>query len=109
MTLHIELLTGEIQEVPIPPLTQVAFERHYKMAIGNMGDDPKMEYSYWMTWHALHVGRPGKPEFEAWLETIAGLAPDPSSDTEVDPDSDPLDGVGPSGVSLPSPLNPGLG
>lgn len=100
MELNVEMASGETVTVNVPPLTQVAFEREFKMPLASLGDDPRLEYTYWMAWHAMTAGRPNKPTFDAWLETVAGLV---GGDEE---EADPLDQTAPSGESLPAPSSP---
>lgn len=104
MTITVEMASGESIDVDVQPVTQVAFEREFKIPLASLGDDPRMEYSYWLAWHASQRGRPNAPTFDAWLETVDGLSSGAESDAEDD--ADPLAATAPSGGSLPSPSNP---
>lgn len=82
--LAVEYLDGRTVTVRVLPVTQVAFERQFKMSFGaafSEDSKPLMEHMFWVTWHAARTGL----EFDDWLESVAGI---PTSEPEaVDPTS----------------------
>jgi hypothetical protein len=59
-------------KVTVLPVTQVAFERHFKCAFAaafNEDVKPSFEHIYFIAWHAARSGL----EFDPWLETVAGI------------------------------------
>lgn len=98
MTITVEMASGETLEVEVHPVTQVAFEREFKMPLASLGDDPRLEYSYWLAWHASQRGRPNALKFDDWLETVDGLSAG-ADDPDIEDDADPLGATAPSGGS----------
>ena len=59
---------------PVSPTVIVAFERNFKMGIGQaFTDQLKFEHLYWLGWKAEHsAGEVVKP-FDGWLEDVDGV------------------------------------
>jgi hypothetical protein len=88
--LSVEYLDGRVVNVRVLPVTQVAFERHFKMAFGaafQPGVATQMEYLYWVAWHAARTG----VEFDEWMESIGEVGA--TDDEAVDP-TNPAASVG---------------
>lgn len=68
----VEHLDGRTSTVRVLPVTQVAFERHFKTSFASafsQTQSPLMEHVFWVAWHAARSG----VDFDQWLETVAGL------------------------------------
>lgn len=99
--MRVRLLDGTVQEAKLRPVTQVAYERHFKQSLSRLAEsDAVVTGSLWLTWHALHAGKANVPEFETWIESVDEIM----MDDEVE--ADPL-GASPSlGGSLQPPSSP---
>jgi hypothetical protein len=100
LQLDITSAGGTHAEVTVDPLTQVLYERQYKVHLGD--GDIGMEGIYWMAWKAQKIPVP----FDTWLGTIEAVKALPQP--EEDGDADPLDTGQSYGDTLPSPSSPGL-
>ena len=102
LQLDITTLSGATERVPVLPLTQVAFERHFSTPDNpvRLNADVSMENMYWLAWHASRA----TVKFDTWIDTIEEVA----AVIEEDDDSGPLDSSPPSGMSSPSPSSPAL-
>lgn len=100
MSITVEYVDGRTEEVNVPPVSQVAFEREHKMPLANLGDEPYLMHSYWLAWHGSTAGRQDRPSFEDWLDTVAGLGDGDGGDVA------PLDQTASFGPSLPQPSSP---
>jgi hypothetical protein len=90
MSVSVEMVNGDKATLAILPKTIVAFERKFKIGLGAIATDSKMEYIYWLAWDASHVaGQVVKP-FDDWLNDVVSV--------EADEDEVPLDKT----PSLPS-------
>ena len=80
LELKVEYADGRTQVVAVKPVTQVAFERHFKRGFAGIGADLHVEHLYWLAWHALRPDAPS--DFDVFLSEVAGIEgvddPDPS-------------------------------
>jgi hypothetical protein len=77
-------LDGTKETYPILPVTNVAFERQYRMGMGQAAKEPHSEHTYWIAWDCeRRSGKVVKP-FDEWLETVA--------DVTADREPNPFDG-----------------
>lgn len=89
--------------VRVGPKTQIAFERHFDVAMFNY--NRRLEHTYWMCWHALHETKPDTPEFNDWLTDVDDVVyqidtPDnPVGDEAVNPEPDPSQKAQPAATS----------
>lgn len=80
---------GRSQRVTVKPVTQVAFERHFKCSFAEaFSGQPAFEHIYFVAWHAARTGF----EFDPWLDTVDGI--DFEVPVQVDPTS-PAASAGP--------------
>lgn len=75
---------GRTEEVVVRPRTQIAFERHYNIAIAAAFDPEsstgmRLEHMYFMAYHASKSA----VEFDDWVDTVDGI------DVEVEGTVDP--------------------
>jgi hypothetical protein len=98
-TVTVKKIDGSEETYSILPVTNVAFERQYRMGLGQAAKDPHSEHTYWIAWDCeRRSGRVVKP-FDEWLETVAEV----SAKAE---DGNPTDGslmppTSPDSPSLP--------
>lgn len=106
-TITVRHTDGTTSSAPITPTVQVAFERHFKCGVQVLAepDTLRLEYIYWMAWQATTAGRPNRPEFDVWLDTVEEI----EQNEEQEDGPSPLGGTPPTGGSLPSPSSPALG
>lgn len=71
-------------ELVVRPSSQVMFERHFNIGVGEIGKN--FEHMYWLAWHTckrLSDNPRGFIEFDPWLETLISLdvkeVPDPKA------------------------------
>jgi hypothetical protein len=80
MPMTINYIDDRSQEVTVLPVSQVAFERHFKCAFTAAFEQaPAIEHIFYLAWHAARTGL----EFDPWLETVAGV--DVGAADAVDP------------------------
>ena len=73
MSVSVEMVNGDKATLAILPKTIVAFERKFKIGLGAIATDSKMEYIYWLAWDASHVaGQVVKP-FDDWLNDVVSV------------------------------------
>jgi hypothetical protein len=89
-TMTVEYADGRRNETRVLPVTQVAFERKFKMAFvaAFNVDTPQLEHLYFIAWHASRTGI----EFDDWLETVVAIDP-PEGAESADP-TPPTDSAG---------------
>lgn len=85
----VEYADGRTSPVRVLPVSQVAFERHFKTSFPEaFGGRPSFEHLFWVAWHAARTG----VEFDQWLESVAGVSF--GADEPVDPTNPvPSDGA----------------
>lgn len=86
MELAIEFVDGTTRDIAVRPITQVAFERHWKIGLASIGEDTHVEHLYWLAWDSLRKSGDRPPEFDPWLETVAAV--DVTNNDDED-DTDP--------------------
>lgn len=72
MVITVDHSDGSSAKLDIKPSTIVAFERQYGVGLGAIADG-KMEYVYWLAWHAEKLSGAVVKPFEGWLEDIEGV------------------------------------
>lgn len=60
-------------EVRPTPYNIVAFERHYKIGVGELRKDPKTEHVLWMAWHRLNQIGQEAADFETFLQKLGPI------------------------------------
>jgi hypothetical protein len=89
LSMTINYLDERAVKVTVLPVTQVAFERHFKCAFSSaFAEAPAFEHVLFLAWHAARTGL----EFDPWLETVAGV--DLGDADAVDP-TNPVPSAGP--------------
>lgn len=70
LSMTITYLDDRTQEVTVLPVSQVAFERHFKCSFSSaFAEAPAFEHVLFLAWHSARTGL----EFDPWLETVAGV------------------------------------
>jgi hypothetical protein len=94
---------GQSTVVRVGPKTQIAFERHFDVAMFKY--ERRLEHMYWMCWHALsQTGTEGRG-FDDWLTDVDDVTyqidtPDnPVGDEAVNPEPDPSQKAQPAETS----------
>lgn len=73
LDLKVEYQDTTCVTVPVRPVTQVAFERHYKVGVAKVFEDLHVEHIYWLAWDALRKTGAKPPEFDPWLDLVASV------------------------------------
>lgn len=74
----------EPKQVVVLPVSQVAFERHFKCSLTvAFNGESSLEHLFFLAWHASRTGM----EFDPWLETVEGI--DVGTPDAVDPTNPP--------------------
>ena len=76
--------SGEVTTVKVTPAVIVAFERQYKVGVGQaFTENVKMEHLMWLAWEAERKsGTPVKP-FDEWIEQLDAV-PELNVDSPTD-------------------------
>ncbi len=85
--LKIEYVDGTTRSLSVRPITQVAFERHWKKGLAALGEDTHVEHLYWLAWDSLRKLGEKPVEFDPWLDTINAV--DVVNQDDDEDDSDP--------------------
>lgn len=88
MRLVVEHTDGSQNTLNVLPKTLVAFERQFKVGIGSLSTDPRMEYIYWLAWDAEKTSGAIVKPFDGWLDDVVSV--------ESEEDADPLEATPPS-------------
>ena len=77
---------GNRQVYPVTPKTQVEFERQHKIGIAKAFNqaDIRMEYLYWLGWHASKLAGANPKPFDGWLDTVASIDIDDEANVPLD-------------------------
>lgn len=77
-------IDGREQTVIVSAPDLVAFERQYDKPMSAVSTG-RIEYLFWVTWHATKRKNLTDLDFDAWLETIENVTDDPNTETEIVP------------------------
>lgn len=77
LTVHFN--DGRETTVVVPPIVQVAFERHYKIGIPELDGQLRLEHLYWLAFETLRKRGDATADFDIWLDTVAGIADEAGS------------------------------
>ncbi|MCU1494809.1 MAG: hypothetical protein JWO62_2573 [Acidimicrobiaceae bacterium] len=83
LKLTVERIDGSKDTYPVLAKTKIAFERHFGVGIGTLGESKRTEHVYWLAWDAEHTAGKVVKLFDDWANDIA--------DVDVDEESAPLD------------------
>ena len=75
MKFQVDMEDGSSSVHVIKPVTQIAFEREYKVGLSALGNDGRMEWLYWLCWHACKIDGVSVPSFDAWSVLVSGVEP----------------------------------
>lgn len=75
---------GREQAVLVSAPDLVAFERQFDKSMSAVSTG-RIEYLFWVTWHALKRKSLTDTEFDAWLELIDSVVDDPNAEVEIAP------------------------
>lgn len=95
----VEYHDGRQVEFSTSPADAVAFERQYDKPITAL--DGRVEYFWFIAWHALTRQKRIELPFEEWLDTVDRVTSDASEETDVLP----LDLDQPTGSSATLPTS----
>lgn len=76
MKVVVEKTDGQKRTYPILPKTQVAFEREFNVGLGSLAVDTRLEYIYWLAWHAEKTSGAVVKLFNDWLDDVASVEPE---------------------------------
>ena len=76
LRLAVQFVDGRTVNVTVPPIVQVAFERHFNIGIPEIGDKLHIEHLYWMAFETIRRDGNTPDDFDVWLTTVAALAED---------------------------------
>ena len=68
-------IDGAVHEVSVRPSDLVSFERTYNLDWNEARQSPKMEYTFFLAWHAAKREALTDLDFEAFLDAIDDLDP----------------------------------
>ena len=73
MTVVVTKTSGPPATYTILPVTIVAFERQFGTGIGSLATDTRMEYIYWLAWHAEKTSGAIVKLFDDWLNDVESV------------------------------------
>lgn len=73
MRISIEYEDGRTVEVRPTPYNIVAFEREFKMSLGQLEKEQRAEHVMWLAWHRLHQIGQEPADFETFLQKLGEL------------------------------------
>lgn len=76
---------GREQAVMVSAPDLIAFEREYDKPTSAVGSTGRLEYLYWVAWHASKRQNLTALAFDDWLATVDGVADDPNVEVEIAP------------------------
>lgn len=76
---------GREQAVMVSAPDLIAFERQYDKPTSAVGSTGRLEYLYWVAWHASKRTGLVSADFDEWLTTVDMVADDPNAEVEIAP------------------------
>lgn len=84
IALQVTYSDGRVQAVMVSAPDLIAFERHYDKAMTAISTG-RIEYLYWVAWHALTRKSLTTADFDAWVDTVDIVTDDPNGGAEIAP------------------------
>ena len=88
IALKVTYTDGREQAVMVSAPDLIGFERHYDKPMTTIGTG-RIEYLWWVAWHATKRKALTDLDFDAWLETVDAVADDPNGTAEIVPLENP--------------------
>lgn len=84
IALKVTYADGREQAVMVSAPDLIGFERSYDKPMTVIGTG-RIEYLWWVAWHATKRKALTDLDFEAWIETVDTVADDPNGGAEIAP------------------------
>jgi len=84
IALKVTYADGREQAVMVSAPDLIGFERHFDKPMTAMSTG-RMEYLWWVAWHASKRKALTDLDFEAWVNTVDTVADDPNNEAEIVP------------------------
>ena len=84
IALKVTYTDGREQAVLVSAPDLIGFERHYDKPMTIIGTG-RIEYLWWVAWHATKRKSLTDLDFDAWIETVDTVADDPNGTAEIVP------------------------
>jgi hypothetical protein len=80
----VEYESGRSDKILTGPADIIAFERHFDKP-GTAISTGRMEYFWWIAWHALTRQKKSEIDFDTWMDTVVAVRDGDAKEAEVLP------------------------
>jgi hypothetical protein len=84
IALEVKYVDGRAQKIMVSAPDLVAFERHFDKPMAEVASG-RIEYLWWVAWHATTRKHLTEADFDSWIETIDEIGDDNETSEEIVP------------------------